>query len=85
MTEQHPLTDEIIEKIAEDVFYYDHSIPIFKIDMRAAADWQLTKVLEWLDKNLSKFTINSYTGEFKTMNKLPEHLEKAMRPQEDNS
>ena len=40
---KHPLTDQIIEEIAEDVFYYDHSIPIFKCDMRAAADWQLEK------------------------------------------
>jgi hypothetical protein len=34
----HPLTDEIIEEIAEDVFYYDYSIPIFRQDMRAAYD-----------------------------------------------
>ena len=41
----HPLTDEIIEEISEDVFCYDYSIPIFKCDMRAAADWQLEQVI----------------------------------------
>jgi hypothetical protein len=35
---KHPLTDEIIEEIAEDMFYYDYSIPIFRQDMRAAYD-----------------------------------------------
>ena len=45
---KHPLTDQIIEKIAEDVFYYDHSIPIFKCDMRAAADWQLSQCLNYI-------------------------------------
>ena len=62
MTE-HPLTGQIIEKIAEDVFYYDHSIPIFKCDMRAAADWQLDKVLEWLNENLSNYTDDTYLGD----------------------
>jgi len=84
MTEQHPLTDEIIEKIAEDVFYYDHSIPIFKIDMRAAADWQLTKVLEWLDENISHYTDSDYLGDCGPVYELESDLKKAMRPiQED--
>ena len=40
----HPLTEEIIEKIAANIRHYDYSVPIiFKCDMRAAADWQLEK------------------------------------------
>jgi len=81
----HSLTDKIISNQFGRYDGINDEIVYDEDDIRAAADWQLDKVLEWLDKNLSKFTINSYTGEFKTMNKLPEHLEKAMRPQENNS
>jgi len=38
---KHPLTDQIIEKIAEGVFY--------KCDMRVAADWQLEQCIAWLN------------------------------------
>lgn len=50
MTDQHPLTDELIDELAakfmsepssEQVVNRDH-------DMRAAADWQLTQVLEFI-------------------------------------
>lgn len=66
----HPLTDEIIEEIAEDVFCYDYSIPIFKCDMRAAADWQLEQVNEWIKKS------------FAQSDRMIADLKKAMRPQE---
>ena len=83
MTDQHPLTNQIIEKIAEDVFYYDHSIPISKIDMRAAADWQLDKVLEWLNENLSNYTDDTYLGDCYPLHMLERHLKEAMRPQKE--
>jgi|11_taG_2_1085331.scaffolds.fasta_scaffold186068_2 hypothetical protein len=45
----HPLTEEIIEKIAANIRHYDYSVPIiFKCDMRAAADWQLEQVIKYI-------------------------------------
>ena len=48
MTDQHPLTDEICDGLVP--FYleseYDYA------EMRAAADWQLKQVIEWLRDNL---------------------------------
>ena len=53
MTQQHPLTDEMIEELAqfnpdlltgEQVIIRDH-------DMRAAADWQLIQVIQFLEAN----------------------------------
>ena len=46
MTDQHPLTDEMIEEIAQ--FEPDLTEPLRlnrAHDMRAAADWQLKKVI----------------------------------------
>jgi len=80
---KHPLTDQIIEEIAEDVFYYDHSIPIFKCDMRSAADWQLDKVLEWLNENLSNYTDDTYLGDCYPLHNLERHLKEAMRPTQE--
>lgn len=51
MTDQHPLTDELIDELAakfmseptgEQVVNRDH-------DMRAAADWQLKQCVAWLE------------------------------------
>ena len=44
MTEQHPLTDEIIDELR--VGKYSKSIDH---NMRAAADWQLEQCIAWLD------------------------------------
>ena len=53
--------------------------------MRAAADWQLAKVLDWLDENLSNYTDDTYMGDRYTLYILERHLKEAMRLQEDNS
>ena len=83
----HPLTDEIIEEIAQ--FEPDLTDPFIlnRIhDMQTAADWQLEKVIKWLnfdyqtDPNLSRET--KQRGGFKA---IAIALEKAMRPQDDNS
>ena len=73
MTDQHPLTDEIIEEIAR--FDPDED------DMRAAADWQLKQVLEWL-KNCRDYDL----FHIKDRALMRRDLKKAMRPttQEDN-
>ena len=41
----HPLTDEMIDEIAEQYNPYDE-------DLRAAADWQLEQVIDWLKDEL---------------------------------
>ena len=46
MTEQHPLTDEIMDKIHGDEPGYSN--PYDEDDMRAAADWQLEQVIEYI-------------------------------------
>jgi len=59
MTDQHPLTDEMIEAIHEDyqkAIKECDSLICLKIEfdkaLRAAADWQLEQVIEWLRHNL---------------------------------
>ena len=42
MTDQHPLTDEIILSIADEAYH----LPGYQDDMRAAADWQLEQVIQ---------------------------------------
>ena len=88
----HPLTDEIIEEIAEDMYYYHEYClaPIFRCDMRAAYDKgrddQLEQVMKWLDENISNYTDDDYLGDCEPLHKLEGDLKKAMRPiQEDNS
>jgi len=95
MTNQHPLTDEICDKLSIvqlSQLDYDYESITFaenvKSDMRSAADWQLEQVIEWLkfeyqtDPNLS--------GERKRIGGFMEiaiALEQAMRPtttQEEN-
>ena len=75
MTEQHPLTDEMMDKIHGDRYGYDN--PYDEVDMRAAADWQLEQVIEWLRRNLH-FTPTD-------VDYIVGNLQEAMRPtQEDN-
>jgi hypothetical protein len=51
----HPLTKEIMYNIQMYNIHRNHagySDPFSEDDMRAAADWQLQKVIEWLRSNL---------------------------------
>jgi len=54
MTNQHPLTEEMMDKIHGDKPGYSN--PYDEDDMRAAADWQLDKVQERLEDFLEKFS-----------------------------
>ena len=47
MTHLHPLTDEIIASIADEAYH----LPAYQDDMRAAADWQLIQVIQFLEAN----------------------------------
>ena len=78
MTDQHPLTDEICDGLVH--FHLESRHDYF--EMRAAADWQLEQVIEWLESNTDDyvgagcyFLTESFLDDFK----------KAMRPTlEDN-
>ena len=65
----HPLTDSYLQS------YYKYSDgPYDEDDMRAAADWQLEQVLEYIVAN----------DWFAEPERRIAELRKAMRPQEDN-
>ena len=69
----HPLTDEIAENVAPMAQWAgDIGDTVFRhCDMRAAADWQLKQVVEWMKD-----------GGYAT--DLLLDLKAAMRPQEDD-
>ena len=70
----HPLTDEICEKLSCFDFE-DCDDDGIMMDMRAAADWQLDQVIEYLENNL-EFALD-WSDTF------IDRLKEAMRPQED--
>ena len=74
MTDKHPLTDEICRHLADTE---DRPFTSIEMDnMRAAADWQLEQVIEWL-----RDTHEEHIGLLAVIKDLRE----AMRPtQEDN-
>ena len=84
MTDQHPLTDEVIEEIAR----FDPDAD----DMRAAfdkgADWRLEQVIKWLKGNLGSSLYLEpigYIGSEEDIHYVIEDLQEAMRPtQEEN-
>jgi hypothetical protein len=84
MTEQqHPLTDEIMERIAINAHWSgDTGDVVFRWDdMRAAADWQLEQVIEWI-KECPNYDLDFHSE----CQRIIADLKRAMRPQqqEDN-
>ena len=76
----HPLTDEICEGLVTFPLESEHDY----IEMRAAADWQLEQVIDWL-KNCNMNHSLSYDGEYRSDRYLVINaFREAMRPQEDN-
>ena len=76
----HPLTDEMCEELSCSYLsnFGDTGEGIVQ-DMRAAADWQLEQVIEWLETALE------YDPELaNTRPYIHLDLKEAMRPQEDN-
>ena len=55
MTDQHPLTDEIIIELIGDRNLF-HCLT--EDDMRVAADWQLEQVIHWAFDNLPTEQVN---------------------------
>lgn len=87
MTKQRPLTDEICEVIATgNQWSGDIGDVIFRHeDMRAAADWQLGEVLNWLKSELGRGCYLSplgYDGHEVDVDYVLEDLKEAMRPQD---
>jgi len=76
MTNQHPLTDEICEGLVTFPLESEHDY----IEMRAAADWQLEQVIDWL-KNCNMNHSLSYDGEYRSDRYLVINaFREAMRP-----
>ncbi len=82
----HPLTDEIIEKIAANIRHYDYSVPIiFKCDMRAAADWQLDQDQKKLEDFLEEFSYRGHSADaILELRAFVNNFKSCMRPQEDS-
>ena len=81
MTEQHPLTDEMLDSIAP---WPINRLPGEYVSMRSVADWQLEQVIKWL--KFDYLVDPSLSLEVKHRSdwwKIADALEKAMRPQED--
>lgn len=78
---KHPLTNKKAFKK-----FYDHTVDVeteclYTPDgVRAAADWQLNKVMKWLKENLTNYTDNCYLGDMSPLHMLEDDLLKAMRP-----
>ena len=79
----HPLTDEIMDKISVDGPGYSN--PYDEDDMRAAADWQLEQVIEWIEASLMedyRYTRPRSSAAYVDKEAFLEDLKKAMRPQQ---
>jgi len=73
MTDQHPLTDDII-RYDKKLGCQDFGTWIYtENDLRAVADWQLQRVLRWLNEAIYERSLHEAED-------LPEELAQAMRP-----
>jgi hypothetical protein len=93
---EHPLNDEICKDVGTCITILTapgdpdpYLCPQYiGDDMRAAADWQLEQVIEWLKDNMPKYVYQDYYGadEQQEVFKTLENLKLAMRPttQDDN-
>ena len=87
MTNQHPLTDEIIEDILLNRYWWE--LEPCQDSLRDAADWQLEQCLEWLKVNLMKhdfhegyaYLYDDCSNAEIEVDKVLEDLRKAMRPE----
>ena len=86
----HPLTHEIIEKIVVDIYentdFNDCDEYEDVLFARAAADWQLEQVIEWLlCASLYDYLYLWDEGAEIKKDELIADLKKEMRPQEDSN
>ena len=79
MTKQHPLNDKICSQIIGDWVIHTYDCDI----MRAAADWQLERVFEWLEENGYEYAYSHHDlGCQRDFIRMIAYLRKAMRPQQ---
>ena len=86
----HPLTDELCCQVWQDNkdnwLMWQEPCPPIRRTMRAAADWQLEQVIEWLRNNLGEgrhIDTDDVLPGIDAENVVID-LKQAMRPQEDN-
>ena len=97
MTDQHPLTEGLCCQLWQDNkdnwLKLQEPCPATRRVMRAAADWQLEQVIEWIRENLwieendlPRYLNNTTPEEGAVIDewKIIFNLKEAMRPQEDN-
>lgn len=86
----HPLTDDICLALDDNpsIAYMCFD---WKKSMRAAADWQLEQVMEWIEDNLgNEIYADSYEEDYGKLcgyiltHSVKNDLHLAMRPQENN-
>jgi hypothetical protein len=87
MTEQHPLTKEVCKVLASDEC---GSVAFSYADMCSAADWQLARVMAWLESELGcggYLKPEGYSGYEIDVDDVIEDLKEAMRPsqQQENN
>jgi len=81
----HPLTDDTIQYVKK-LGCHDLGTWIYtENDLRAAADWQLEQVIDWLKDNMRKYVYQDYYGadEQQEVFKALEYLKLAMRPTQE--
>ena len=82
----HPLTDEMCYQMSLE----NWGMGLSNDNMRAAADWQLEQVIDWIRENLywveEDGSIRYLSGECVTIDhhQIIDDLKKAMRPQEES-
>ena len=84
MTNPHPLTDDIAESIAVTELQCPFGIGQLVFtheDMRAAADWQLERVAEWIGENGLRGYVSTDSFTIIHTQEAIADLKKAMRPQ----
>jgi hypothetical protein len=81
MTE-HTLTDEMCEVIATEKQWADNiGVVLFRhSDMRAAADWQLEQVIEWIKECPDCYDLDFHSES----RRMIADLKQAMRPQQQH-
>ena len=91
MTNQHPLTDDLCCQLWQDNkdnwLKFQEPCPATRRTMRAAADWQLEKVIDWLKTNIEDYVLEDYYSTYFLPEAFFNDFKKAMRPttQEENN
>jgi len=96
----HPLTDKILDKFGTDDQQFAFELATkweptriyLDDDMRAAADWQLEQVMNWLHDNLgNEIYADAYQEDYDNLrgyiitDSVKDDLHLAMRPTQENN